>query len=53
MSAIPDFSKVDLASSSNKRETREDWAAAAAKAAGGSSETLDWQTPEGSAVKPL
>jgi methylmalonyl-CoA mutase len=53
MSAIPDFSTVDLASSSNKRETRDDWAAEAEKAAGGSIEALDWHTPEGIAVKPL
>jgi methylmalonyl-CoA mutase len=53
MSAIPDFSTVDLASSSNKRETRADWAAEAEKAAGGSIEALDWHTPEGIAVKPL
>ncbi len=53
MSAIPDFSTVDLASSSNKRATRDDWAAEAEKAAGGPIEALDWQTPEGIAVKPL
>jgi len=53
MSAIPDFSTVDLASSSNKRETRGDWAAEAEKAAGGPIEALDWHTPEGIAVKPL
>ena len=30
MSAIPDFSTVDLASSSNKRETLNDWTSEAA-----------------------
>ena len=53
MSAIPDFSTVDLASSSNKRETLDDWASEAAKAAGRPVEALNWQTPEGIAVKPL
>jgi methylmalonyl-CoA mutase len=53
MSAIPDFSTVDLAASSNKRETLDDWTAEAAKAAGRPVDALNWQTPEGIAVKPL
>jgi methylmalonyl-CoA mutase len=53
MSAIPDFSTVDLASAGNKRETLDDWTTAAKKAAGDRVEALDWQTPEGIAVKPL
>jgi methylmalonyl-CoA mutase len=51
MSVIPDFTKIDLASGANLRGTRDDWAAEAA--AGQPVESLDWQTPEGIAVKPL
>jgi methylmalonyl-CoA mutase len=51
MSVIPDFTKIDLASGANLRGTRDDWAAEAA--AGQPIEALDWQTPEGIAVKPL
>ena len=53
MSAIPDFDKVDLASNANKRETLDDWVAGVKKAVDGPVEALDWQTPEGIAVKPL
>ncbi|MEM9682824.1 MAG: methylmalonyl-CoA mutase [Pseudomonadota bacterium] len=53
MSAIPDFTKVDLSTEANKRETLEDWAEEAAAAAGEPIGNLDWHTPEGIAVKPL
>jgi len=53
MSAIPDFSKIDLTSGANLRDALDDWTAEAKAAAGGRLETLDWQTPEGIAVKPL
>jgi methylmalonyl-CoA mutase len=51
MSVIPDFTKIDLALGANLRGTRDDWATEAA--AGQPIESLDWQTPEGIAVKPL
>jgi methylmalonyl-CoA mutase len=53
MSVIPDFTKIDLASGANLRDTLDDWVAEAEAASGGRIETLDWQTPEGIAVKPL
>ena len=53
MSVIPDFTKIDLASGTNLRDTLDDWVAEAEAASGGRIEALDWQTPEGIAVKPL
>jgi len=53
MSAIPDFTTVDLESSANKRETLEDWLKQATSVAGAPVSALDWQTPEGIPVKPL
>ena len=53
MSVIPDFTKIDLTSGANLRDTLSDWATEAKVAAGGRIEALDWQTPEGILVKPL
>ena len=53
MSAIPDFTKIDLSTEANKRETLEDWVEEAAAEAGEPIGNLDWHTPEGIAVKPL
>ncbi|MGH6621148.1 MAG: methylmalonyl-CoA mutase [Alphaproteobacteria bacterium] len=53
MSVIPDFTKVDLASSANQHDTLDDWIAEAEADAGGPVGALDWETPEGIVVKPL
>ena len=53
MSAIPDFSKVDLASGANVSDTVEDWLRAATAEVGGDPDTLEWETPEHIRVKPL
>lgn len=53
MSAIPDFTTVDLVSSANTRKHYDDWMAEVRAASGDASGLADWQTPEGIAVKPL
>jgi methylmalonyl-CoA mutase len=53
VSTIPDFTKVDLASGANARNTRAEWAGAVEAAEGRSVDALDWETPEGIVVKPL
>jgi methylmalonyl-CoA mutase len=53
MSVVPDFTKIDLGSSANRREALGDWTAEAEAAAGGAIDALEWKTPEGIAVKPL
>jgi len=53
MSAIPDFSTVDLSSGVNTRKDIDDWIAAVKTATGDTPDRLTWLTPEGIPVKPL
>ena len=53
MSAVPDFTKVDLASGANRPVDADDWRRAAEAEAGRPADELLWETPERIAVKPL
>ncbi len=53
MSAIPDFSKIDLASGANAGGDLDDWSRRTERETGDGPDALVWDTPEGIPVKPL
>ncbi len=53
MSSIPDFTTIDLASGDEPTSSLNDWTAGVEAETGKSLDALEWQTPEGIAVKPL
>jgi methylmalonyl-CoA mutase len=53
MSAVPDFSKIELESGANTGDDLEDWSRRAKRESGEGPDALVWETPEGIPVKPL
>ncbi|MDH3701495.1 MAG: methylmalonyl-CoA mutase [Alphaproteobacteria bacterium] len=53
MSAVPDFSRIELESGANTGDDLDDWNRRAKREAGNGPDALVWETPEGIPVKPL